>query len=105
MKTQKNSVIKATTFDKRNIKISSAKNNYNKTHTIQAKYAARVGKNYKLYLHAEILAIIRARGKQIHKIKIERYRADGTPGNAKPCKICELAIKEAKIKFVEYTCP
>lgn len=99
----KKHVIKATTFDKRNKIISIAENCYTKSHTIQAQYAARVGKNYKIYLHAEILAIIRARGKEINKIKIERYDSNGNPRLAKPCPICELAIQEAKIKFVEYT--
>jgi hypothetical protein len=28
---------------------------------------------------------------------------DGTTGNAEPCGICKLAIKEAGIKFVEYS--
>lgn len=93
----------ATTYDKRGRVISVAKNSYNKTHTLQAQYASKVGTDYKIYLHAEILSIIRAKGKEIHKIKIERYDSVGNPKLAKPCAVCELAIKEAQIKFVEYT--
>lgn len=100
---QKKHLIKATAFDKKGRVLSTAVNSYSKSHTLQAQYAFRVGVNYKIYLHAEILAIIRARGKEINKIKIERYDSDGNPRLAKPCPICELAIQEAKIKFVEYT--
>jgi tRNA(Arg) A34 adenosine deaminase TadA len=32
-----------------------------------------------------------------------RYMKDGTTGNAEPCVICKLAIKEAGIKLVEYS--
>lgn len=95
--------ILATTFDKRGRVISKASNSYIKTHTLQASYASKVGTDYKIYLHAEVLAIIRAKGRQIYKIRIERYTKDNLPALAKPCPICELAIKEAGIKFVEYT--
>jgi deoxycytidylate deaminase len=54
-----------------------------------------------VYLHAEIAAIIKAKGKG-YKIKIERYSNKGKPLPSKPCPICELAIKEAGIKVVSY---
>jgi deoxycytidylate deaminase len=93
----------ATTYDKRGRVISSAVNSYSKTHTLQAQYASRVGTDYKIYLHAEILAIIRAKGREIHKIKIERYDSNGNPKLARPCSVCDFAISQAKIKLVEYT--
>jgi len=96
-------LITATALDKRGKKISSAQNNYFRTHPLQAKYAKHVGLDKKQSLHAEISCIIRAKGKEIHKIKIERYDASGNPKLSKPCPICEMAIKEAGIKFVEYT--
>lgn len=95
--------IKATTYDRRGRVISTAYNDYHKTHPIQSDYAKRADMEYRQLLHAEILAIIRARGKPIHKIKIERYDNDGNPKNAEPCPVCSLAIKEAGIEFVEYT--
>lgn len=100
---QKRHEIVATTYDKRGRVISVAKNSYSKTHTLQAQYAIKAGVDYRIYLHAEILAIIRARNKTIHKIKIERYDADGNPRLARPCPVCELAIQEANIKLIEYT--
>lgn len=91
----------ATTFDKRNRVISQVQNSYIKTHTLQARYAKNINSE-KIYLHAEVLAIIRAKGKKIHKIRVERFDKDGNTRSAKPCPICELAIREAGIKFVEY---
>ena len=95
--------IKATTYDRRGRIISVAYNDYHKTHPIQLEYARKADQEYRQVLHAEVLAIIRARGKLIHKIKIERYDSQGNPKDACPCPVCSIAIKEAKIKFIEYT--
>jgi deoxycytidylate deaminase len=62
-----------------------------------------VGLDDKQYLHAEVAAIIRSKGRDIHKIKIERYDSEGNPKLAAPCPVCQLAIKMAGIKFVEHT--
>jgi deoxycytidylate deaminase len=79
-------------------------NSYVKSHPLQKKYAEMVGHSpLRDKLHAEIQAIIRAKGKEIYKIVIERYNKNGNPVNAMPCPICQLAIKEAEIKRVEYT--
>lgn len=103
--------IRATCFDAAGKIISTAENNYNKTHPKQAAYAILAGRRdpeynkrcmYRGLIHAEVLAIIRAR-KPIHRIKIERYNKQGLARLAKPCLACEIAIAEAKIKLVEYT--
>jgi len=96
--------ITATVYNKRGHVLAVAKNSYEKTHPMQAMYAAQCGGEYvhKQYLHAEIAALIKCRGIP-YKIKVERYSSNGQPRNAKPCPICELAIKEAGVKFVEYT--
>ena len=100
---RKKFVIKATTFDSRDRIISVGYNSYTKTHPKQAKMAAMVGLDVKQHLHAEIAAIIRSKGRDIHKIKIERYDSEGNPKLAAPCPVCQLAIKMAGIKFVEHT--
>jgi deoxycytidylate deaminase len=94
----------ATVYDKKGNVLSVGKNSFEKSHPKQAFYAKKVGQPYRQYLHAEVQAIIRAmkRG-DAHKIKVERYDKQGNPKLAKPCPICELAIKEAGIKIVEYT--
>ena len=96
-------ITKATCYDKRGRIISVAYNTYQKTHPYQAQLAKEVGLDDKQYLHAEVRALLKARGKQVYKIKIERYGANGEPLNACPCPICAKAIKEHNIKVIEYT--
>jgi len=105
MKPRKKYKITATVLDKRGKVLAVASNSYQKTHPYQFKLAKKVGFPDKIYLHAEISAIIKAQKVGVpYKIIIERYKANGEPANAKPCRVCEEAIKEAGIKFVEYTC-
>jgi tRNA(Arg) A34 adenosine deaminase TadA len=84
--------------------LASASNSYGKTHPIQARFAAQAGTPQKIYLHAEIAAIILALKKGTpHSIFVSRTLASGTTGLAAPCPICTLAIKHAGIKEVTYT--
>ena len=83
--------------------ISIGHNSYIKTHPLQASIAASVGKQHKIYLHAEIDAIIRAKGERIHTLKIFRLGKSGKYLNAAPCPICSHAIKLYGIKHVEHT--
>lgn len=95
--------LEARIFDKRGRLLSSGTNFPKKTHPEQAKRAAKCGQDYKVYLHAEIAALVRVRDGTPYRITVERYGKQGQPLNAKPCPICELAIKQAGIKRVEYT--
>ena len=96
--------ITSTIYDKKGRVLSTAVNSYLKTHPEMARLGKVCHLPEKEYLHSEVLAIIRASKKGIpYKIKVERYNRNGEPLLAKPCPICELAIKEAGIKFVEYT--
>jgi tRNA(Arg) A34 adenosine deaminase TadA len=98
-------IIKATIKDKRGVVLSVATNSYIKTHPRQAELAAKVGQPYRMCLHAEVLAVIRASktGLKPHSISVERYNKIGQPMLAKPCPICQLAIKEAGIILTTYT--
>lgn len=95
--------IQATCYDAKGRVLSKGRNQYNKTHPLQAHFAKLAGEPYKIYLHAEIAAILKAGGKKIHTIKVERYTSDGCAANAQPCPICQLAIKAFGIKRIEYT--
>jgi tRNA(Arg) A34 adenosine deaminase TadA len=91
-------------YDKRGRVLSVGKNSYVKTHPYQAQCARNVGLPDKQFLHAEIHAIVRC--KQLfraHRIVVMRFDKDGKPKNAKPCPVCESAIKAAGIKIVEHT--
>ncbi len=93
----------ATIYDKRGRILSTGKNSYVKTHPYQAKMSKKTGSPEKIFLHAEIAALVKCRNGIPYKIKIERYDRNGNPKMAKPCPGCEHAIKLAKIKFIEYT--
>lgn len=97
--------ITAIIYDKKGNILAIGKNSYVKTHTLQAKYAERVGRPDKKFVHAEILAIARCRDlSKAHKIFISRYYKDGTPAPAAPCPICLSAIKDmTNIKIIEHS--
>jgi len=86
-------LLTAKCFDKNGRLLSEATNNYTKSHPLQSYFASRVGHPAKIYLHAEIHAIIKAGDKQIHRIEITRIGKQGQMLNAKPCPICTEAIK------------
>lgn len=88
--------------DKRGHIISSALNSFSKTHPKQQKYAEKVGQPDKVFLHAEIAALVRCRI-QPYAIYIARVTKDGKPALAKPCPVCEMAIREAGVKRIYYT--
>jgi deoxycytidylate deaminase len=102
--TKKRFSISAIIYDKRGRVLSVGNNSYVKTHPLQAEYARRAGEPHKVYLHAEIAAIVKCRSlDKAHKIVIFRYSEDGSPAEAKPCKICQEAIRKAGINYVEHT--
>lgn len=94
----------AVIYDKRGRVLSVGKNSYIKTHPYQAKCARDVGLPDKQFLHAEIHAIVRCKQlHRAHRIVVMRFDSVGKPKNAKPCPVCESAIKAAGIKIVEHT--
>jgi len=84
--------------------VVSATNLERKTHPIQARFAERVGLHKKIYLHAEIAALIKS--KEVCDTIIV-VRLGGHSHNelrmAKPCPVCSLALKEAGINKVYYS--
>lgn len=93
----------AKTYDKRGRLISVGTNSYTKTHTIQSYFAKKVNLECKDKLHAEIQALVRAGDKQVYSLSVERYGADGKPALAKPCPICQEAMRAYGVKEVSYT--
>lgn len=102
MSTKQN--VTAIITDKRGRVLSIGKNSYTKSHTQMAIHGNAVGRPEKHFLHAEVAAIIRCRDlSKAYKIFISRILKDGEFGLAKPCPICERAIRLAGIKIVEHT--
>lgn len=97
-------LIKATITGPKGNVLSTAENSYTKTHPIQARFARDVGMPDRVFLHAEIAALVKLpKDCKPYKISIQRYYKNGKPANAKPCEVCEAAIKFWGIKHVEYT--
>ena len=94
--------VAATVLDKRNRPVSIAENSYCQTHPAQLRFALRAKLSVKQYLHAEIAALIRAKGKGC-SIIVTRLMKNGTAGNARPCPICFEAIRTSGIKNIYFT--
>ena len=96
--------VTAIIFSKKGQVLSIGRNNYIKTHPLQALHARKVGEPEKHFIHAEIDAIIRCRKMHLaHKIHVYRFDKKGNERLAKPCNICMSAIKAFNIKHVFYT--
>lgn len=93
-------------YDRRGRVISVGQNNYLKSHPKMLELCQKTEQNqHRIYLHAEVAAIVKAAKKreQPHHIHIMRFNKDGKPMLAAPCPMCQLAIKMAGIKIVTYT--
>jgi len=103
-KQQRRHCLTAIIKDRKGRVLSIGKNSYTKTHPLQAHYSELVGEPYKVYLHAELDAIIRCRdlGKA-DSISVFRTTRLGKPADSTPCKICRTAITAAGIKKVFHT--
>jgi tRNA(Arg) A34 adenosine deaminase TadA len=96
--------ITAIIYDKRGRVMSVGKNSYVKTHPLQAAHAKRAGEPHRVFLHAEIHAISLCRDlTKAHSMKIFRFLEDGSPALARPCVVCESAIRSSGIQIVDHT--
>jgi deoxycytidylate deaminase len=93
----------AKAFDKKGNLIAVGTNSYTKTHPLMLHFGKIAGLPEKTYVHAEVQALIRSRDKQVYRLLVERYESDGTPALAKPCKVCQEALKAYGVTIVEYT--
>ncbi len=84
--------------------ITTAVNNDYKSHPRQAWWAQRVGLDEKIYLHAEMACLIKAREAADTIVVVRLGGHDGKSlRNSKPCPICEPALRYAGIKHVYYS--
>jgi len=96
-------VLVATVMDRKGKLLAVAQNSYKKTHPVQEHFARLSGNPERIYLHAEIAALLKCGTKTPHSISVVRIKKDGSTGLAKPCPACMLAIKQWNIKEVNYT--
>ncbi len=96
--------ITAIIYDKHGKALSMGKNSYTKTHPIMLKHGTKVGRPQKIYLHAEVDAILKCRNiNKAHKMVIHRYDKAGNPVSAKPCPVCMSVIALTPIEIIEHT--
>lgn len=96
--------ITAICYDKRGRILSVGRNSYVKTHPMQAKMAAQVGSPSRIFLHAEMDAILKVKDwNRIHRMTVVRRNKEGKEMCAKPCPICQRMIELVGIKYVEHT--
>lgn len=96
-------IVGAFAYDNKGRLLSKGTNSFVKTHPQQKKYADYVGLNYKIYLHAEISAIIKANSKIDTLIVARILQYTNETALAKPCPVCYEAIRQAKIRKVYFT--
>ncbi len=91
--------------------ISSAVNDYEKTHPLQYWAAQNASKVFgdenlskKIYCHAELNALIKART-DADTIVVCRMGGHGKRQirNARPCKLCYLMLKKYGVKHIHYS--
>lgn len=97
--------ITAVIYDKKGNIISIGHNNYTKTHPLQAKYAKKVGLEKKVFIHAELDAVLKAgdKIKGAYMMRVFRFNNQGEPRCAKPCPVCQEMLKHTPIKVIEHT--
>lgn|SRR5512135_1233765 len=103
MSRQQKHIITAVVKDKKGRVLATAQNSYIKTHPLMAREAKAVGEPYKIYLHAEVAALLKSDWANAHSIFVSRYNNSGEPLPSRPCEICQRVIKLAGIKEVRYT--
>lgn len=94
----------AVIYDRKGNVLSVGKNSYIKTHPLQAIHAKLTGNDNKIYLHAEIHAIVKLKDlTNAYKIFVSRWDKKGTPRIANPCPVCLSAIRATGIEIIEHT--
>jgi deoxycytidylate deaminase len=102
IKRQNKFFIISATLDKRNRIISIGENSSIKTHPMMLHYSTKSKRANKIYLHAEISAMVKSQ-RLVHKLIVIRIDHNGQFALAKPCPLCQMALSDAKITKVYYT--
>lgn len=103
-KRTKRQTITAICYGRKGEILSVGRNSYVKTHPLQAKLAREAGEPSRIYLHAEVAAIVKVRDwSLIKRMAVIRLNGKGKELDAKPCPICQSLIDKIGISEVVYT--
>jgi deoxycytidylate deaminase len=92
----------AASLDHHNNIISIGENSYQKTHPMQSRFSRQAGNRDREYLHAEIASLVKNRS-IVESIMVVRMTCGGLVRMARPCNICNLALREAGIKYIYFS--
>lgn len=95
--------VMAYAYDKRGRLISTGRNSYSKSHPLQHHFAVQAGRPSAIFLHAELAALLAAGKRVVHRLVVVRKNKQGESVLAKPCDICQRAIKAYGVKYVEHS--
>jgi len=96
--------VTAFVYDKKGNLLSVGRNSFVKTHPLQARAAKAVGQEKRVFLHAEVHALVQLRDwSTAHTIRVVRLGANARELLAKPCPVCMHVIKQTGIKRIEHT--
>ena len=102
--TRKRYVITASCFDKKGRHLSTGVNDYRKSHPLMKHFAVLAGESHhKHFQHAEFVACLQARGKEIESILVQRFDSEGRMKMAMPCPACRKMLEAFGVKIVRYT--
>lgn len=94
----------ATCFDRKGRVLGTGTNNYNKSHPLMQHFAVKAGEsNEKIFVHAELAAVLQSGRKDIHSILVQRFHDSGDTALAKPCPTCQAMLRGFGVKIVRYT--
>lgn len=92
----------AASLDHHNNIISIGENSYQKTHPMQSRLLIKAGNGNREYLHAEIASLVKNKSRP-EGIMVVRMTCSGLARMARPCNICNLALREAWIKYIYFS--
>lgn len=96
----------AIVYDKKGKIFSYGENSFTKMNSHQALIAKRVNEKDKVYVHAEVHALLRWRrftDNIPYGIFVARLGKNGNLANSKPCPICMEVIRRFGVKKIDYT--
>lgn len=104
MADRKRYTIVATCFDRKGKILGAGTNNYYKSHPLMLHFAVKAGEaKEKIFMHAELAAVLQSGRKDIHSILVQRFHDNGDLALAKPCLTCQAMLKGFGVKLVRYT--
>lgn len=87
--------------DNHNRILATGTNSYSKSNPLQAYYCELATKErHKIYLHSELAALVKLKGRKADKIFIARVNRKNEAVPSQPCPICRMAIRDAGIKEI-----